>query len=68
MTTFHRIIKDCGAMILQLFANVQKLLQVGVFFLLYRRVCSLLFVWVGVRTDQALRRSAFRDPTLVDIG
>jgi hypothetical protein len=40
-----------------LFANVQKLLQVGVFFLLGHRACSPLFVWVGVRTDQILRRS-----------
>jgi hypothetical protein len=31
-----------------LFANVQKLLQIGVFFLLSHRVCSPLFVWVGV--------------------
>ena len=32
----------------RLFADVQKLLQVGVFCLLFHRVCSQLFVWVGV--------------------
>jgi sorbitol-specific phosphotransferase system component IIC len=37
-----------GAVMPRLFADVQKLLQVGVFCLLFHRVCSQLFVWVGV--------------------
>lgn len=39
----------------RLFANVQKLLQLGEFFLLSHRVCSPLFVWVGVRTSQTVQ-------------
>jgi hypothetical protein len=35
-------------MIPWLFAGVQKLLQVGIFFLLSPHMCSPLFVWVGV--------------------
>jgi hypothetical protein len=35
-------------MVPRLFANVPKLLQVGAFFLLSHRVCSPLFVRVGV--------------------
>jgi sorbitol-specific phosphotransferase system component IIC len=35
-------------MVPRLFASVQKLLQLGEFFLLSHRVCSPLFVWVGV--------------------
>jgi len=34
----------CGEMISWLFAGVQKLLQIGVFFLLFHRACSPLFV------------------------
>ena len=32
----------------QVFASVRKSLQVRVFFLFSHRVCSPLFVWVGV--------------------
>jgi hypothetical protein len=38
----------CGAMMSPLFAGVQKLLQIGVFFLFSHRTCSSLFMQVGV--------------------
>jgi len=50
-----------GAMVPRLFAGVQKLLQVGVFFRLSHRMCSSVFVRVGVsvgvRTTERLRGS-----------
>jgi hypothetical protein len=39
-------------MVLWLFIGVQKPLQINVFFLLTRRACLPLCVWVGVRSDQ----------------
>jgi hypothetical protein len=34
---------------LRSFADVQKLLQISIFFLESGRLCSLLFAWVGVK-------------------
>ena len=32
-----------------LFAGVQKSLQISIFYLIGHRICSPLFVWVGVK-------------------
>ena len=47
-----------------MFAYVQKLLQISIFFPECCRLCSLLFAWVGVRlVSTGIRR--FRQPSCV---